>query len=372
MTLIPWLKEVFTIRRLTPRQAVRVLVLVLGLSLWSYSWLSASAGILQLYEFSLVRMGTQVRIVLYAHDHATASQAASDAYERIEHLEQIFSDYREDSELMRICRSASQSPRVVSPELFFILDKSLYFSRLSDGAFDVTVGPVVKLWREARRLRQLPEAEQLAKAKLLVGYQNLVLDPAQGTVFLKRDGMDLDLGAIAKGYAADQALAILRNYGIRRALVDAGGDLSLGDPPPGRPGWRIEIQSPELKSGLGPCELFLHNTAVATSGDAYQFLETRGQRFSHIIKPSEALGVRDSVIATVIAPDGTTADAMATTLSVLTPSQGLELANSLEGVSAFLVRRQGNDLHTFASSRFPPFTGGPLQHAGRKPLSYAH
>ena len=311
---------------------------------------------LKRYEFSLIRMGTLFRIVLYAQDPAVASQASTEAFERIEALEQILSDYREDSELNRVCRQAFQSPQLVSPELFYVLQRSLYFSELSEGAFDVTIGPVVKLWRESRRDQHLPDAERLSRARLAVGFQNIVLDSETRTVFLRRDDMKLDLGAIAKGYAADQAMAVLRKYGINRTLVDAGGDLSLGDPPPGFQGWDIRIHGWDKEPKSESLWLRLHNVGIATSGDEFQFLEKHGQHFSHIINPSDALGVRDSVSTTVIAKDGISADALATALSILPVSKALALADSQENVSAFLVRRNGDKLSCFKSRNFPEFS----------------
>ena len=311
---------------------------------------------LKRYEFSLIRMGTSFRMVFYAQDPGIASQASSEAFERIEQLEQILSDYREESELNRICRTAFQSPQRVSPELFYVLQRSLHFSELSEGSFDVTIGPVVKLWREARHDKRLPDAERLSRARLAVGFQNLVLDSKTRTVFLKRDDMKLDLGAIAKGYAADQALAVLREYGINRTLVDAGGDLSLGDPPPGSRGWEIQIQEWDKEPKSEDLWLRLHNVGVATSGDTFQFLEKQGEHFSHIINPSDAIGVRDSVSTTVIAQDGISADALATALSILPVSKAIALADSLENVSAFLVRRNGNKLLCFKSKSFPAFS----------------
>ena len=314
---------------------------------------------LKSFEFSLIRMGTSFRIVFYAPERRLATQAATKVFERVEQIEQILSDYREDSEVNGVCRNAHQSPQSVSPDLFFILEKSLYFSELSGGAFDVTIGPVVRLWREARHNQRLPDAERLSKARLAVGYQNVILDPNARMVFLKRDDMVLDLGAIAKGYAADQALAMLREYGFSRALVDAGGDLSLGDSPPGTRGWDVQIRNWTPESRSESHWLQLHNVAIATSGDTFQFLKAKGQHFSHIINPSDALGVRDSVITVVIAPDGTTADALATTFSILPVSKAMSLADSVENVSAYLVRRKGKELLTFASRRFPHFSTHP-------------
>ncbi len=327
----------------------------------------AQASSLKLYEYSLPRMGTTFRILLYAPNATIASEASSEAFDRVEQLEQIFSDYREDSELIQACRKASQSPQTLGPDLYLILEKSLYFSALSDGAFDVTIGPVVKLWREAGRRQRLPEAEPLSKARLAVGYRNVVLDPDTRTLFLKRDDMILDLGAIAKGYAADQARAVLQKYGIHSALVAAGGDLSIGDSPPGAAGWDVEIRSWTSGSETESQTLQLRNCSTSTSGDKFQFLEAKGKRYSHIIDPKTALGLTDSASTTVIAPDGTTADALATTLSILPVSRGLSLADSLEKVSAFLVRRHGTEFQTFSSRRFPAFSSKSTLHAGWVP-----
>ena len=330
------------------------IILFLPYTLCLTSSALAETGPLKPFEYSLPRMGTVFRIVLYAANSTIASEASSEAFDRVEQLEQIFSDYREDSELMRVCRTASQSPQRLSSDLYMILQSSLRFSALSDGAFDVTIGPIVRLWREARSQQRLPEAERLSKARLAVGYHNLVLDPDDHTLFLKRDDMSLDLGAIAKGYAADQARAVLEKYGIRKALVAAGGDLSIGDPPPATEGWEVQIRSWTSGSIADSGMLQLHNCNVSTSGDKFQFLEAKGTRYSHIIDPQTGLGITDSVSTTVIAPDGATADALATTLSILPVKRALALADLQDQVAAFLVRRQGKQFVEFRSRRFPP------------------
>lgn len=313
----------------------------------------ASQKPLNRYEFSLPRMGTIFRIILYAQNQVTASKAATAAFERVEQLEQIFSDYREGSELSRLCRTAGRAPQPVSNELYSILEESLRISELSGGAFDVSIGPLAVLWREARLDKRLPDAALLAKARLAVGFQNIVLDPEEHTVFLKRDDMRLDLGAIAPGFSGDAVLEVLRFHGIRSALVDTGGELSLGNPPPGLPGWRVEIQDGGAGFARQVGTLTLHNVTIATSGDALQFLEAGGQHFSHVIDPVEGLGVRNCVSTTVIAPGGATADGLSTALSVLPVSEGLKLVDSLEAISAFLVRRTTKGLQLHASSRFP-------------------
>src|SRR5205807_2426091 len=155
------------------------------------------------------------------------------AFARVASLDASMSDYRQESELMRLCAKAGGPPVRVSDELFFVLRRAEEVSRRSDGAFDVTVGPVVRLWRRARRTQKLPDRDQLAQALARVGYKNVRLDARARTVQLLKPGMQLDLGGIAKGYAADEALKALKKHGVTRALVAAGGDVAMSGPPPG-------------------------------------------------------------------------------------------------------------------------------------------
>ena len=197
------------------------------------SLLGGAEPALTRYTFSEPHMGTRFRIIVYAPDQDTARKAAKDAFARIASLDATMSDYDPTSELMRLCAKAGGPPVPVSAELFFVLSRAQEVSRQSDGAFDVTVGPVVKLWRQARKLRKLPDPEQLAEARALVGWRNVRLDKDKRTVQLLKAGMQLDLGGIAKGYAADEALAVLKKHGLDRALVAAGGDIAVSGPPPG-------------------------------------------------------------------------------------------------------------------------------------------
>src|SRR5262249_39046856 len=184
---------------------------------------------------------TQFRIVLYAPDEATAKKASDAAFARIAELDGIMSDYKPASELMQLCKKAGGDPVPVSDDLLAVLTRSLEIARLSEGAFDITVGPVVRLWRRARRTMVLPDADELARALKLVGYQQVQIDAKNRTVRLTAKGILLDLGGIAKGYAAQAALEVLRRHGIRHALVAAGGDIAVGDAPPGAAGWRVGI-----------------------------------------------------------------------------------------------------------------------------------
>ena len=267
-------------------------------------------------------MGTLFRIVLYTADEAAAKQASQAAFKRVADLNRIMSDYLPESELMRLCKKAGGPAVPVSPDLFAVLARAAEISRITDGNFDVTVGPVVRLWRRSRRSQLLPDEKELAAAKVLVDYRNVQLDPAAKTVRLVKPGMLLDLGGIAKGYAAEAAQKVLKERGITHALVAAGGDIAVSAAPPGKPGWEISIARAPGEPNDGPT-LILHDAGVSTSGDAEQYVEIGGKRYSHIVDPRTGLGLTDSWQVTVIAPDATTSDGMTKVLCVLGPDKGL-------------------------------------------------
>lgn len=288
------------------------------------------------YAATSAHMGTQFRIEVFADEKLRAGRALRAAFEAIEQLDRRMSDYREDSELSRLsAASPTEQPVAVSADLATVLRESQRMYRLTGGAFDVTVGPLSRLWRKARKQKQLPDAQQLQAARASVGGQFLRIDP-EGNVRLLRPKMRLDLGGIAKGFAADRALAVLKQHGIARALIDAGGDLVLGDPPPGRGGWRIAVAPLRADAPQGSRVLEVSNCGVATSGDAFQFVEIDGQRYSHLLDPRTGLGVVGRSSATVIAPSGMQADACASALSVM-GGDGLARLEELPGVAAILV-----------------------------------
>lgn len=283
------------------------------------------------HEFGEIHMGTRVRMVIYADDRSAAEAAALAAFQRIEEVEQALSDYRPQSESSRLARQVGEPVRV-STDLFSALELSHELSDATNGAFDVTVGPMVQLWRRAIRQGELPRPRRLADAQARVGIANLDLDPHRRSVTIRIPGMALDFGGLGKGLAADQALEVLRLHGLRSALVDAGGDVVVGDAPPGRAGWRVmlpPIDPRSIPSLPGPDSgipiLLLENCAVATSGAAYQFLDVDGVRYSHVIDPRTGLGVivpqGEIHAVTVVAPTGAVADGLASALSVLGPPQ---------------------------------------------------
>ncbi len=310
-------------------------------------------------EFNQAHMGTMFKIVLYAPDSSLAVQASDAAFDRIALLDNIMSDYQPGSELMQLCREAGGPPVRVSEDLFRVMFAAQETSQRSDGAFDITVGPVVRLWRRARRRRELPGPGRLEQALKLVGYRNVVLDPSTRTAQLVEPGMLLDLGGIAKGYAADEALAVLRHYGIQSALVAAAGDIAVGSPPPSQEGWRIEIALPPALSAGSPKKkpryLVLHDAAVSTSGDAEQHLDLNGRHYSHIIDPATGMALTGRRSVTVVGPKGITADSYATAVCVLGPQRGLELIDATAGASALIVEVNGRDFRYFESRRPLPY-----------------
>lgn len=246
-------------------------------------------------------MGIDARLVVYAPNRQIAENACSAAFKRIAELDTCMSDYRRDSELNRLCRQAGRGPVRVSRDLFNVLQRARLVSEQTGGAFDVTIGPLVRLWRQARKWRVLPLPDEIAAAKALVGYRMMRLDPKRVTVSLERPGMQLDLGGIAKGFAGDEAQRVLRGFGIRSALVEMGGDIVVSGPPPGARGWTIRVPN---ASG----DLKFANCAASTSGDTEQFVELGGKRYSHVVDPRTGWAVTNRVQATVVAKDGFTSD----------------------------------------------------------------
>lgn len=305
---------------------------------------------LRRFELTEVHMGADFRLVFYAPSQDGATIAARAAFDRVAALNRILSDYDPASELSRLCDTAGTGQAVrVSDDLGRVLARSQRLAEQSSGAFDVTVGPLTRLWRRARRQKEFPDPARLAEARAAVGFRHLRLDPEQGTVKLLRPGMRLDMGGIGMGYAADEALAVLRAHGVTHAMVDASGDVVVGAPPPGANAWRVAIPS---RDGTQTLEVALAHAAVTVSGDLYQFVELNGRRYSHIVDPRTGLGLTDQSQVVVVAPDCATADSLATAISVLGPAEGLKLLGAYPGTAARVTRAVEGRFETVASPGF--------------------
>jgi thiamine biosynthesis lipoprotein len=278
-------------------------------------------------------MGVRVRLVVYAPSEEAAKAACRAAFARVAELEQVASDYRPSSELMRLCAhfdAPNAAPVRVSADLWNLLLRSRRVSEASRGAFDVSVGPLVKSWRAARQAQVLPPRASLKAARRLVNWKKIELHAASRSVRLRTPGMRLDLGGIAKGFAGDAALQVLASRGVRRALFEAGGDIIAGAPPPGQDGWKVRW--PE---GF---DVSLRRGALSTSGDTAQWVEIGGRRYSHVVDPRTGLGLSNRWMATVFAPDGATADALSTAATVTGP-RGVERLHGYFPGAKVWVRR---------------------------------
>ena len=318
----------------TPRiLRIGLLLLILG----------ASNGVAEERRFERAerQMGTKFSIQLYSESEQQAHQAFESAFARIQQLNEILSDYRADSEISRLSAPSTNGPeRQVSDALWEVLSRGQQISRMSEGAFDMTLGPVTTLWRDSRRSRQLPDRQSLQQAIESTGYRNLRLIESPRSVSLTRPGMRLDLGGIAKGFALDEAMIELKRVGIQRALINGGGDLIASEPPPDARGWRIGLVG--LSDDAPPSEfVWLANLAIATSGDLWQFVEIDGVRYSHLINPKTGIGLTQSSSVTVIAPTAMDADAIASAVSVLGPKDGLKLLKRHPRFDGRIVHKQG-------------------------------
>lgn len=254
-------------------------------------------------------MGVRTRVIVYAPSEARAEAAASAAFNRIAALEEVMSDYRPRSELSRLAETSGVSVEV-SEELFEILAEARRISLATGGAFDITVGPLVRLWRESARTGRAAPADEVEAARRLVGFERIRLEPATRTVLLERPGMRLDLGGIAKGYAAEAAVRELARLGLPRAMVALGGDIYAGEAPPGARGWRVSIAHDE-------CTLDIAHQGVSSSGETEQYVEIDGVRYSHLMDPRTGRGTSGGIASTVLSRRGAWADALPTAICIL-------------------------------------------------------
>ena len=327
----------------------RFTVVLLGLA-----GLNVHSAVLHSFQFAEAHMGTVWSITCYGPDRESVAPAVKAAFQRVAALESMMTDYDPNSELLRLCQLPSDVPHPISRELLGVMMSAQKVSRASEGSFDITAGPLIQVWRRARRQHELPKPDRIAEAMSVLGYTNLVLDRAHATATLKRPQMRLDLGGIAKGYAADAALQVLKDHGVRRSLVAASGDLAIGDAPPGEPGWKVRVGDPESRTNVLGFSLYLKNAGVSTSGDAEQFVRIEGKQYSHIVDPATGSGLTNRVQATVIADCATRSDAWATAACILGVENGTRIINHDKKLSALFVLPDPNSkLRLIRTQRFP-------------------
>ncbi|MEZ5420353.1 MAG: FAD:protein FMN transferase [Vicinamibacterales bacterium] len=280
-------------------------------------------------------MGTSMTMEVSGADAATRGDAIEEAFAAIAEVDRLMSNYRADSELARVNREAAAAPIPVSAPLFSVLSAAREVSRRSGGAFDITVGPLMKLWGFFRKQPHVPTAGELDAVRPLVGDGQLILDDDARTVRFARPGVELDLGGIAKGFAVELAGGVLRRRGLS-GYVDAGGNQYFVGSPVGKTEWQVGIEDPVIRGALLG-RLSLAGGAVSTSGGYHNYFEAGGRRYGHILDPRTLQPSNRSLSVTIVARDATIADALSKPVFLLGPVQGLALAESFPGVAAIIA-----------------------------------
>ena len=262
------------------------------------------------YEDNHVSMACTYHVVVYGDDQQLLRKAVDSSFDEVDRIDRLMSHYKPESPLSRLNREASQGPVKVDAELFDFIAECLHYSSLSEGAFDVTVGPLMKAWGFFRGEGRMPSEEELSAARQSVGYRHVFLNTQERTIHFTRPGVELDLGGIAKGYAVDRAVSVLKRAGISSALVSAGGSTIYGlDAPPHHAGWEERIQNP-VDPNKTAFTVRLKNQALSVSGSYEKFFELNKHRYSHIMDPRTGWPVEGILSVAVIAENGTAGDAL--------------------------------------------------------------
>lgn len=293
------------------------------------------------FSYSEMKMGSAFNLIIVSADSNKANHLARKSYELVDSLNHIFSNYDSSSELSKINASAGLLPYKMSRAMLDLVQKSQYAYIQSKGAYDISIGPLSSLWRNARKAKLFPEASTVLATKKLVGFAQVKINKRLGTIFLPNANMQLDFGGIAKGYIAQWVINFLKANGIQQALVDAGGDIVMSGPPLNQQGWLIGVNLPETTDQLLNKKLQLSNCSVATSGDVYQFIEYKGVKYSHIINPLTGYGVTNLRNVTIVAKTGATADWLATACSILPIKEAKQLAISHQAALLITTLKNG-------------------------------
>jgi thiamine biosynthesis lipoprotein len=293
------------------------------------------------FSYSEMKMGSAFNLIIVSADSNKANHLARKSYELVDSLNHIFSNYDSSSELSKINASAGLLPYKMSTAMLDLVQKSQYAYIQSKGAYDISIGPLSSLWRNARKAKLFPEASTVLATKKLVGLNQVKINKRLGTIFLPNANMQLDFGGIAKGYIAQWVINFLKANGIQQALVDAGGDIVMSGAPLNQQGWLIGVNLPETTDDLLNKKLQLSNCSVATSGDVYQFIEYKGVKYSHIINPLTGYGVTNLRNVTIVAKTGATADWLATACSILPIKEAKQLAISHQAALLITTLKNG-------------------------------
>ena len=302
--------------------------------------LSTSCFGQHVYHRTLKLLGSRFDITVVAEDSIQGNGYIQDAISEISRIEKLISEWDTSTQTSAIIKQAGIRPVKVDKELFDLIHRSIVYSKLSDGAFDITFAGLDGIWKFDGSMKSLPDSARIQEKLSLIGYDKIILNPSDTSVFLSCKGMRIGFGAIGKGYAADKAKALLQQKGVSAGIINASGDLNTWGKQPNGDSWTVAITNPFDKDkayGILP----LDNWAVATSGDYEKFVEFNGVRYAHIIDPRTGYPTKGIVSVTVFAPNAEMSDALATTVFVLGAEVGIDRINQLQGVSCIVVTDKG-------------------------------
>ncbi len=306
------------LKRIAKRRNMFALLLWVGVGFWGAGAPSAEQEpVLERYEASFPAMGTRFTVAAYGSNRGFVASVAESAFDELRRADRMLSNYQPESELSLINRHAAEGPWKISEPMADLLARCLDYSRLSEGGFDMTVGPLMKAWGFFQDSGRKPSDREISRALGRVGYQLVELDPHQRTVRFLRPGVELDPGGVGKGYAVDRMAAVLREAGVERFFISAGdSSLYAGEAPPSQErGWRVRIRDGEDESAAGR-ELYLRNESLSTSGSYEKFFEVDGKRYSHLMNPRTGRPVEGMISVSVIAERTLDSEVWATALFV--------------------------------------------------------
>jgi thiamine biosynthesis lipoprotein len=302
-------------------------------------------------------MGTAIRVELWADDEATGEAAIAAVMTEMHRIDRAMSPYKPESELSRINREAAERPVPISQEMFDILSRSIEFSKISGGTFDITFSSVGYLYDYRRHIK--PTDKEIEQALPGIDYRHIQLDARKRTVRFARPGVRIDLGGIGKGHAVDNGIALLKKRGITQAIVTAGGDSRVLGDRGGRP-WMVGIRDPRRKDNM-VAVIPLINSAISTSGDYERYFEVDGERYHHILNPKTGRSATGVHSVSVIGPDATTTDGLTKPVFILGPEKGLRLIESIPGIDAVIIDADGKMFYSSGLQGRKQESSGPAK-----------
>jgi len=309
---------------------------------------------LKRFEFPGNKMGSSFNLIFYHTDSVEAVSLAKECFSIVDSLNNIFSDYSSESEVGKLALQKNLTDIKISDELFSMIKRSKDAWERSGKTFDITIGTLTQLWRKAKKENMFPSEAEVKAAKDLTGFKNLLINERAKTISFKKPGIRFDFGGIVPGYTAQRVIDFLKTKNINIALVDASGDIVMGDAPPGKVGWAIGINLPENENEIWDKKLDLKNFAVSTSGDVYRYTIHNGIKYSHIIDPETGYGVTSQRNVTVITRYGADADWLATACSILPIKKALKLAKK-EHAEIFIATLNDEKIVTYKSKSFDKY-----------------